>query len=110
MATLTQVTNKSIADGDQELDAIDQSANDYLTMVVKYTGIDKDVKVKIEQTINDTDYADVVLPGDSELYINIKGSGTKALNIIGLNCSKIRAKIIVGKATAGTINKLDIYN
>lgn len=109
MATTT-VTNKSISAGNQTLDAIAASVNDFLTMQVVYTGIDKDVKVKLQQTLDDINYCDIEFPGGKEMSMIIRGTGSKAINLVGLHASKVRAQIVVQDATAGTISKLVIYN
>lgn len=110
MAATTVATNKLISAGNVSYDAIDQSAEDFLTLVAKFTGVDKDVKIKVEQTIDDTEYADIAFPGSKEMVLIVRGTGTKALNIVGLHCSKIKISVDVLNASAGKIDSIKVLN
>jgi hypothetical protein len=110
MAATTVATSKTIASGNETFDAVDQSSKDFLTLAVKYADIDQDVKIKVLQSIDDSEYGDISFPGSRELHLNIKGSGVKFLNLIGLYCSKIKIEVEIGKATSGTINSIKVWN
>ena len=107
---LTNFTDKNIANGDQVLAEINASIDDFATMVIKFTSINQDVKVKIEQTVDDLNWSDISYPGGPDMAVIVKGSGPMALNIIGLHCIKIRVIIKVLKATVGIINKISVFN
>ncbi len=107
---LTSFTDKSISTGDQTLAEIAHTENDFVTMQLKFTAIDQDVKVKIEQSADGTRWADVAFPGSKDLAINIKGTGNMALNAIGLHAAMIRVKILKQTATTGVINNIDVLN
>lgn len=110
MAATTVATSRTIASGNVSFDAIDQSGSDFLTIVAKYSNVNQEVKIKVKQTIDDTEYADIAFPGSKEMYFPILGTGTRALNLVGLHCSKIQISLVVGTATAGTIDSLKVWN
>lgn len=102
-------SNKNIAAGDQTEAALEIS-NNYVTMQVTYANVIKQATVKLEQSLDNINWSDISFPGTKEMALNIRGTGSQTLNMIGLYCTHIRVRILQGESdNTGLISKIALY-